>query len=63
MRKYIGFDFDSVKIELQSAGYKVEHIINTYDDKHRYDATLVVRITENNGVIYLTTSDFALNTL
>ena len=63
MRKYIGLDFDSVKTELLSAGYIVERIMNTSDDKHRYDTTLVVRITENNGVIYLTTSDFALNTL
>ena len=63
MRKYIGLDYDLVRAELQKQGFTVKQIENTCDDKHRFDATLVVRITEVDGVILLTTSGFALKTL
>ncbi len=63
MRKYIGLSYELVKSQLEELGYNVEKIQNTSDDKHRYDTTLVVRVTEKDGVVYLTTSDFALQTL
>ena len=63
MRKYIGLDYDLVKPELQKQGFVVKQIENTHDDKHRFDTTLVVRITEEDGVMFLTTSGFALKTL